>query len=205
MDNKDQKQNLPLDIDPTDEDIYGAMKDIPGYLDITPGDLKELYRLAYRHAYDRVTGSVTARDIMTKDVITVSPGTALPEVAAVMAAHGISGLPVVNDDGTVAGVISEKDFLSHMHPGKRPNFMAVIAECLKGRGCLAAPARTATAKDIMKSPALTVGEAETVREIAQLFAGKKINRVPVIDGAGRICGIVTRNDIIRASGVREQA
>jgi len=57
---------VPVDI--SDEDIYEAMKDISGYLDITPADLKEVYLKAYRHAVTRLTRSVKVRDVMTRDV-----------------------------------------------------------------------------------------------------------------------------------------
>jgi len=63
-----------LDTGPTDisdDDIFKAMKDISGYLDITPGDFKEIYRFAYQHAVDRLTHSLTAREVMTTDVVFV--------------------------------------------------------------------------------------------------------------------------------------
>ena len=60
---------IPVDI--SDDDIYEAMKDVPGYLDITPGDFKEVYLQAYRHAISRVMKSVKAADVMTRQVISV--------------------------------------------------------------------------------------------------------------------------------------
>jgi CBS-domain-containing membrane protein len=193
------RKNFPLNIEISDDDIYEAMKDIQGYLDITPADLKEIYKLAYRHALERLTGSVRAIDIMTKKVFTVKRATPIKEVAELMAEKSISGVPVVEEDGRVAGVISEKDFLRHMGAGDKRHFMAIVAECLSGKGCVAMPIRSRRAEDIMTLPAITVRENATVVEISNILSEKKINRVPVIGREGELAGIVSREDIVRAS------
>ena len=199
MDEKITKKELGVDIEISDDDIYEAMKDIPGYLDITPSDLKEIYKFAYRHALERITRSVKAGDIMTRKVFSVKKETPLKEVAALMAKEKVSGIPVLEDDGKVAGIISEKDFLIHMGARDKTHFMAVIAECLKGSGCVAMPIRSQKAADIMTSPAITLGEDATMSAIANLFTEKGINRVPVTDREGKLLGIVSRADIVRAS------
>ena len=107
-------QTALQELDLTDQDVYEAMKAIPGYLDITPGDFKELYRHAYRRALERLSRSVTAKDIMARDVSSVRPDTPLHEVADIMGRRGISGVPVVDAGGIVMGVISETDFLVRM-------------------------------------------------------------------------------------------
>jgi len=192
-----EKMTIPRSIDVSDEDIYDAMKEIPGYLDITPGDFKEVYRLAYRRAFERLIRSVKALDVMTREVVFVTRGTPLKEVAEAMAGHGIAGVPVLGEGGRVEGVISEKDFLRHMGAENVTAFMGVVSECLKGRGCLAAPVRAKKAEDIMTSPAVTIKEDLAVMEIANIFSEKKINRVPVVDEEGRLKGIVSRADIIQ--------
>jgi CBS domain-containing protein len=178
------------------------MRNIQGYLDVTPGDVKKIYKFAYRHAYDRIMKSVRARDIMTREVITVRRATPLAEVAEVMASRGISGMPVMEDDGRIAGVISGKDFLVNMGAKDKMNFMAVIAECLKGRKCVSMPISRKKAEDIMTSPAITAEENTTVSEIASIFSSKKINRVPVIGKSGDLIGIVSRADIVRAATIK---
>jgi len=203
MDEKKDGSDLPLEIEVSDEDIFEAMKDIQGYLDITPADLKEIYRLAYRHAFSRITTSVRAREIMTTKVFFVKMTTLVQEVADVMAARGISGMPVLDDNGKIAGVISEKDFLSSMGAKDKTHFMDVLAECLRG-GCVALPIRKKKAEDIMSSPPVTVGEDATVTEIAKLFAEKNINRVPVTDSEGNLKGIVSRGDIVHAASYKKR-
>ena len=199
MDETREKKDLPIDIEISDDDIFEAMKEIPGYLDITPADLKEIYRFAYRHALQRITQSVKAADIMTARVFSVRRETPLREVAELMSKEKISGIPVLDENTKVVGIISEKDFLAHMGSGDKTHFMAVVAECLKGKGCVALPIRSQRAEDIMTSPAVTVGESTAVIEIAGIFTEKNINRVPVVDRDGNMLGIVSRADIVRAS------
>ena len=186
-------------VDMSDEDILDAMKSIPGYLDITPGDFKEIFRYAYRHAIERMAQSLLANDVMTVKLISVTPHTTLKETSAKMAAHGISGVPVIDEKKTVVGVISEKDFLFHMGEKKTRSTMEVIAQCLSSKGCVALSMHNGFAKDIMTSPVLTVGEDTPVFEIASIFAEKNINRVPVLDKNGHLVGIVARADIFQAT------
>jgi len=186
-------------VDMSDADILDAMKSIPGYLDITPGDFKEIFRYAYRHAIERIAQSLLAKDVMTVKLISVTLDTSLKETAAKMAAHGISGVPVIDERKTVVGAISEKDFLFHMGEKKTRSTMDVVSQCLSSKGCVAVSMRSGYAKDIMTSPAITVFNDTPIFEIAAIFAEKSINRVPVTDKNGHLVGIVARADIFRTT------
>ncbi len=194
------KDDVPGDTCPeiSDSDLYEAMKEIPGYLDITPSDLKELFRHAYRHALARVRRPVRAAQIMTRVVHQVRVDTPLKDVAALMAERRISGVPVLDGTGAVAGVISARDFLGRMGGTAGAHVMGLVAACLGGRGCVAQPLRGKVAAEIMTAPAITVPEDATDSEIMELFAARNVNRVPVVDGSGRLAGIVSRADILRA-------
>lgn len=198
MTSQPEKKGILQNVEISDEDIYEAMRDIPGYLDITPDDLKATYRHAYRHAVERIMHSVRADQIMTRTVLHVERKTPLREVAEIMAGNGISGLPVTEGHMAVAGVISEKDFISRMCANATGNFMCVITECLKNRGCVALAIRAQNAEDIMTSPAISVREDTSLREIISMFAERGINRTPVVDLEGHLVGIVSRGDILRA-------
>jgi CBS-domain-containing membrane protein len=182
-----------------EEDILEAMRAIPGYLDITPGDFKEVYRLAFQHALERLSRAVTAAEIMTADVVAVRPDTPVAEVAAAMGRRGVSGVPVVDAEHKVVGVISEKDFLSRMGVVEPRNFMSLVADCLMTKGCVALPIKVALAEDLMSSPAVTVAPDTPVKDIAMLLTQKSINRVAVTDPAGRLLGLVSRGDIVKAT------
>ena len=199
-DARDKPESAPAPgIDFKEEDILEAMRAIPGYLDITPGDFKEVYRLAFQHALERLSREVTAAEIMTTDVVMVQPDTPLADVAAAMGRRGVSGVPVIDAGQKVVGVISEKDFLVRLGVAEPRNFMNLLASCLMAKGCVALPIGYALAGDIMSSPAVTVGPETSVREIAALFTARGINRVVVTDPAGRLLGLVSRGDIVRAA------
>lgn len=192
------KKKFFYNMEISDRDVYEAMKDIPGYLDITTGDFKELYRLTYRHTLKRIVESIKAGDIMTREVVSVKRETPLREVARLMADQGVSGVPVIEDDGKVAGVISEKDFLSRMGARNTKTFMGIVSKCLKGKGCVALSIRAKKAEDIMVSPAITVSKDTTLLDITNILKERKINRVPVVDREGFLTGIISREDIVEA-------
>ncbi|MBM4301467.1 MAG: CBS domain-containing protein [Deltaproteobacteria bacterium] len=199
-DASDKTESAPAPgIDFKEEDILEAMRAIPGYLDITPGDFKEVYRLAFQHALERLSRDVTAAEIMTTDVVAVKPDTPVAEVAAAMARRGVSGAPVVDAEHKVVGVISEKDFLSRMGVVEPRNFMSLVASCLMTKSCVTLPSESALAEDIMNSPAVTVAPDTPVRAIAARLTQKGINRVAVTDPAGRLLGLVSRRDIVKAT------
>jgi CBS domain-containing protein len=137
------------------------------------------------------------KDLMTTDVLTVRPSTQLKEAAALLAEHRISGLPVVDDQGRVLGVLSEGDILyketgAKDKPGLIDRLLSVppIGLDLK----LAAK----TVGEAMSAPALTIGPRRPVTEAASVMIDEGVNRLPVIDDEERLIGIITRADLVRA-------
>ena len=130
------KDKVPGAIEIAETDILAAMKDIQGYIDISPGDFKEVFQVAYRHAVQRIRDSLRAADIMTRPVHCVGLEMDLVQAAAFMADKRISGAPVADAEGRIAGVVSEKDFLARMGLGKSVSFMQIIAHCLTNKGCM---------------------------------------------------------------------
>ena len=181
----------------TDEDIVEAMKRIPGYLDITPSDFMEVYRVAFGHALSRLKNAIHAEEIMTRTVIFVHEHTALPDVVRKMAEHNVSGLPVLKKNQTLSGVISEKDVLRQMTEDKTLSFMRVVLQCLENSGCMARGLKKRIAADIMTSPPVTVTGRTRVFEIAGIMDRMNINRVPVVDEGFRVMGIIARSDIVK--------
>jgi len=182
----------------SDKDVKEAMQEIPGFIDITPGDFVELYKVALVHALRRLRRILRAKEIMTTRVLTVLPGTPLAEVASLMAAEKISGLPVVDENSHPVGMISESDFLTRMASESHAGFMGVIALCLAGKQCLATPVRGQTAADIMSTPPLTVREELTVAEVAELIEKAEVDRLSVVSAEGNLVGIISRTDLVRA-------
>lgn len=194
---KERQPKLAPPLDISDDDVYEAMKKVEGYLDITPSDFKLLYGMAFRHAVLRLTQAVKASDVMTREVTFVSKNTPLVEVAQIMAAQNISGVPVVDAEKKVIGVISEKDFIFHLGGENIRSFMGVVVHCLKTKGCVALPMRRQKAEDIMTYPAITVKEDTSTSEVTEILATKNINRVPVVDQEGKLIGIIARTDMVQ--------
>lgn len=186
-------QHIPI----SEDDVYQAMKEMPGYLDITPGDFKELYVHAWRHAMETIASSITAGRIMNRAVISFNLKTALDELARAMAENNFSGAPVIDDAGIVVGVISEKDFLYCIAGKDARSFLSIILEFIRCKECVTQTIEGKTAGDIMSSPAITITETTPVIDIIKLFSRHTINRLPVVDEIGRLRGIVTRADLLK--------
>ncbi len=185
-------------IDISELDVIAAMKDIQGYIDISPGDFREVFQVAYTHALQRIKDSLKARDIMTKPAHCVELNMDLIQAATFLADKRFSGAPVIDAAGKIVGVISEKDLLTKMGLGQPTSLMQVVAHCLNNRGCMATSLRNHSVQEIMTAPAITAGLEMTMGAISALFVDKRINRLPIVDSEGRPVGIVTRTDLVQS-------
>ncbi len=192
----------PLEI--SEEDVLEAMKRIPGYLDITPGDFKEIYKAAYALAIQRLLTDLKAVNIMTTSVVVVDQEMALVDAAALLAEKQISGAPVVNREGILVGVVSEKDFLKEMGFGATPSFMQIATHCLNDRSCMIGRLHNRTIGNIMSRPPISGAAEMTVGAISSLFADKQINRLPIVDADQRPIGMVTRTDLAHSLNVYQE-
>ena len=138
-------------------------------------------------------------DIMTTDVVTVTPETSLRDVAVILVERRISGVPVVDGERLV-GVVSEADFLAKEAGELRHVAPAALRRLLgESRADEQRTARVQATKagEAMTSPAHTIGPDSSLAEAARQMDERKINRLPVVDD-GRLVGIVTRADIVRS-------
>ncbi len=168
------RECAPVDL--SDEDVMAAMKAMMGYIDITPGDFREVYQVAYALARKRMMTALKAADVMTTRVHAINADADLIATAELLAQHGISGAPVTDGDGRIIGVVSEKDFLRGMGADQSGSFMQVIAHCFKNKGCVAAPMTGRTAGDIMTAPAITAAADISIGDVSALLIEKTINR-----------------------------
>lgn len=137
------------------------------------------------------------KELMTKSVRTVMPATPLKEVAEILAEEGISGLPVVDEQGHVLGVVSEADIL-YKEQARRPRRTGPLSWIADSAGFDAALKRAArTVGETMSKPPITIGPERSVAEAARLMIERKVNRLPVVKGE-ELVGIVTRADLVRA-------
>ena len=140
--------------------------------------------------------TVRVGDVMTPDVVSVTPDTPLKDVAAALVERGISGLPVCDADGAVVGVLSEADMLVKQggSPERSGGLFAWLVETASAPDL--AKLRAHTAGEAMTSPAVTVETASPVSEAARTMVSLGVNRLPVVED-GRLVGIVTRADLVR--------
>ena len=154
----------------------------------------------------RSSDDVIVGEMMTDAdrVVTVSPTTTLKRVAELMVEHAISGLPVVDADRRVLGVVSEGDIVTGEAGGTGGEAMIARARALADPSAVAIPR---TAGEAMTAPAVTIAPHESMVAAAHRIADRGVNRLPVVDEDGRLVGIVARADIVAvfcASGRRDR-
>jgi len=133
-------------------------------------------------------------DVMTTDVATVGPTTSIVDIVRVILDRRLSGLPVIDDRDRVVGVISEADLLlvEEYRDSKPPTRFESghrRAERAKASGTMA--------RDLMTSPAITTPVGTSVFEAARVMHKNGVKRLPVVNTAGRLVGIVTRSDLLK--------
>ncbi len=103
---------MPKNCEISDEDLRAARKEMKTYVDITDDDLKRIFTIALRYAEQRIARRVSVREVMTKNVIKIRADADINEVTNLLSENRISGLPVVDGEDRVIGVITEADVLS---------------------------------------------------------------------------------------------
>ena len=150
---------------------------------------------------------LTAKDIMTVDVITVKENTTVEDLGRVFIEKGISGAPVVDDKGMLAGIVTEDDLISRNRRLHIPTILRLfdayipIGSAGKLEEEIKRMAAT-TVSEICTRKVITVEEETTIEEIATIMTVQKIHLIPVMKGQ-RITGIIGKKDLIR--GVAREA
>lgn len=180
------------------EDFQKALRDFDTYIDITLEDLMQLDKMAQKHARLRETEGLPLREIMTTEVITVTPETPLSDAARILVEQRISGLPVTDDDGKLSGVVTEADFLCAMgipchHPTH--NVWQTLENMFRH------PSRTtdmpSKVGDIMIQQVVSINENQTLHDVIEQMKKHHIKRVIVTGDQGQVSGIVTRSNLVQ--------
>jgi len=143
------------------------------------------------------------QEFMTENPVTIKPLDNVETVLKLLEENHISGLPVVNEDGKVVGVVSEADLLFKERPLRMPLYLTFLGGIIylepldkflqqlkKTLGILV--------QDVMTPDPITITPDAPVPWAANLMLEKRINRLPVVDDKGKLIGIITRNDLLRA-------
>ena len=126
--------------------------------------------------------ALSARDIMTSDVLTVSPRLSVEAAIKILVENRVTGLPVVDEEGKLCGIFTETDRLNMLIANRPPESITV--------------------EEVMTRGVITVDQNASVEQINELLLRANIRRVPVVDG-GEIIGVVSRRDVVKA--LRQQA
>lgn len=142
------------------------------------------------------------RDIMQTEVVTVGPGTTVRELAYILAKHKISGVPVVDDQRRVLGMVSEADIILQDADLHFPYYIQFLDSViyLQSFGKFEERFRKAFGSkvtQVMSEEVIAISPEASVRDAATLMADRKVNRLPVM-AEGKLVGIVTRGDIVQA-------
>ncbi|MDQ1239420.1 MAG: hypothetical protein QG577_1606 [Thermodesulfobacteriota bacterium] len=141
-------------------------------------------------------------DYMTKDVITVRPETSLRDLAEILATRNINGVPVVDQEGIVLGVVCESDLVNQNKPLHIPTVFVILDSVIP----IGNPWRlqkdferltATTVGDIYSKPAVSVSPDTDLTEAARLMADRKLYTLPVVE-KGRLVGILGKGDVIRS-------
>ena len=140
---------------------------------------------------------MTVEDVMTRDVITVTPATPIHEAASLMVEHRVSGLPVIDAEGRLVGIISDGDLI--VRQGRRKetpwwhlfftNGEQIAREYQRAVGT--------TVGEVMTKPVVTISPVWGIEVAASIMDSRNIRRLPVVLD-GQLVGIVSRADIIKA-------
>ncbi len=139
-----------------------------------------------------------AADVMTHDVVTVRFDATIQEIAEILLAKGISGVPVVDEAGTLVGIVSEGDLIHRVENDterRRSWWLQLFADRERlAQEFIKSHARKAG--DVMTRRVLTVKRDTSLAEVSALLEKHRIKRVPVVEG-GKIVGIVSRGNLLK--------
>ncbi|WP_324788782.1 CBS domain-containing protein [Streptomyces sp. H51] len=138
-------------------------------------------------------------EVMTREVVEAHRETSFKDIARLLAEHRISGLPVVDHDDKVLGVVSETDLIRRQAAGPadgKARRLRILPAPRRARRA-AAVARATTAGEMMSSPAVTVHPEQAVEVAARIMERHGVDRLPVVDEEDRLIGIATRRDLLR--------
>ena len=142
-------------------------------------------------------------EVMTANPLTTTPKTPITDVVKLLSERRISGLPVIDEQGVLVGIISETDLLWQERGATPPNFLFILDAVIP----LEIPGRFveelhkvmgSTVAEVMTKNPVTIRPEQTVQEAARLMMQKEVHRLPVVDKDDALVGIVTRGDIVRA-------
>lgn len=179
-------------------DVQNALKEIDTFVDVNLETLMMVMKLSQKHAELRHVEKILVRDIMTVNVKTVEPTTSMRDASQILLDLRISGLPVVDQVGSLVGIVTEADFLSALgipchHPAH--SLWQTLDSMFKSH-----PMNTLTPKivaDIMSTNTVSVTQDKTLHDVIDIMKQHHVKRVVVVDENNIVQGIITRSNLVK--------
>ena len=146
---------------------------------------------------------LTAKEIMNKKVITINKDASIKELSELLVDNKISGVPVLDEDGNLAGIVSEGDIIVQNSDLHFPRYFKLLdaiiyLESLNKFKRSLQKHLAIKVEGIMTVKVKTVGEDTPINEIADIMLDSRVNRLPVMDKNNKLVGIITRADILKS-------
>jgi CBS-domain-containing membrane protein len=183
----------PAEIELSDADILDAMRHIPGYLDITTEDFRTIYHLAHRHALGRLLGNFTAGALMRTGIQPLLAGMSLAEAAREMVRSGYKALPVVDAQGCVIGMLTERDFLRRFNVA---TFLELLLNARDGAFELTHRWHEMPVSAAMTSSVVVISRDAGFGEVVDAFRQHDGRSLPVVNSDRHLQGLLLRKDFI---------
>ncbi|MDR3394360.1 MAG: CBS domain-containing protein [Parasulfuritortus sp.] len=185
-----------LEIELSDEDILDAMKHFEGYVDVFSDDFRAIYHHAHHHAVRRLTAGLKAEKLMRRNVPLLSPDLTLDLAAQTIVQSGYKGLPVVDPNGMVIGMLTETDFLRRL---KVDTFLELLLNMMAGDYKLAHRCHDTPVGEAMTAGAVCVAVDAGFADIFRAFREHEGRSMPVVDATDRPQGLILRKDFLSAA------
>ena len=183
------------ELDLSDDDIIDAMRAIDGYLDISTEDFRTVYHLAHRHALERIFNGVAAHTLMRSGFAPLRAETTLDVAARALVTQGYKGLPVVDADRSVIGILTETDFLRRL---ESDSFLQLLLRIVEEPGTFSHRCHQTPVREAMTAPVVSVAGNAGFQDIVKAFHAHEGRSMPVVDTDGRLQGLLLRKDFVRA-------
>ncbi len=140
-----------------------------------------------------------AREIMTKDVTSLSPEHSVKEALELLKKMQISGLPVIDKEERLVGVLTEKEILSYI----LPSYISTVGRFIYEENPKSTRKKLGEldkikVSQLMRKEVVTTAEDTTLCELARIMLTQKARRIPVVDKSGKVLGILARGDVLAA-------
>ena len=166
-------------------------------LDVSRDDLEALLHAAELESYRRRTGEARCRDVMSRELITVTFGDTLQHAWQLLRQHGIKALPVVDLSRRIVGIITMADFMRHAQIDQPEGIVDKLRDFIRPDG-LVHSTKPEVVGQIMTRQVRVVSQDRNITELMPLFTESGHHHIPIIDDDKRLVGMITQSDFVKA-------